>query len=73
MGKKSNLDIEIIVIEFMKKSEIKSLDDLDSFQIVSLIINLENELDINLLDEDLTFDDFSDMNSIIVLVNKCLI
>ncbi|AWK42165.1 hypothetical protein GPY51_03690 [Photorhabdus laumondii subsp. laumondii] len=73
MGKKSNLDIEIIVIEFMKKYEIKSLDDLDSFQIVSLIINLENELDINLLDEDLTFDDFSDMNSIIVLVNKCLI
>ncbi|WP_036773727.1 hypothetical protein [Photorhabdus australis] len=73
MGKKSNLDIEIIVIEFMKKSEIKSLDDLDSFQIVSLIIHLENELDINLLDEDLTFDDFSDMNSIIVLVNKCLI
>ncbi|CAE14764.1 unnamed protein product [Photorhabdus laumondii subsp. laumondii TTO1] len=57
----------------MKKYEIKSLDDLDSFQIVSLIINLENELDINLLDEDLTFDDFSDMNSIIVLVNKCLI
>lgn len=63
--------IEKITNQFLSDVDIDSLNMLDSFQIVSLIIEIESHYShLDILSMDITIDDFTSVESIVNVIDN---